>query len=228
MRRLIILMIAFGAGLAAYVFFGPPALNAETPVSVLTADRVLLLLPVSPSADRIVHDLRLELRHVAAGSTDPRIAAALDRVADDDDLLQQVAAQPADMFSSGRAAASATPLFEVSLSKERVVVTAITVELVPGYGSTASSRDHEDGHALINERIARRCAHEAFLYGIEHGYRGQQLINAMVALLNDAASPVQSRYHSYVGNAAYGQHTRYAEQALAEIPGCSFTQTASQ
>ena len=228
MHRLILVMIGFGVGLIAYILVGPPSLSADTPVTVLTADRVVLLLPVSPSVDRIIHDLRLELHNVAATATDPRVAAALDRVARDDDLLSGVATTPADMFKSGQAAASATPLFEVSLSKERVVVTSITVELIPGYGSTAGLKDHEDGHALINERVARRCAGDAFLHGIGHGDRGQGLVNTMVSFLNAAAAPVQNRYHGYVGNAAYGQHIAYAEQALAEVSGCAFSQPESR
>jgi hypothetical protein len=216
-------MIGFVAALLVLTMVNSWQLSADTPVTALAADEVVLLLPVSPSVDRIVGDLHQELAAVSAATTDPRIAAALDRLADDDVLLRDLAQHPVDMFASSEAAATATPYFDVSLSKERVVVTAITIELVPGYGSTAATRDHEDGHALINEKIVKRCAREAFEYGIEHGYQGQALAGTMMSLLFQATDPVHAKYHSYVHHAGYGQHIAYAQQALDDVPGCSFS-----
>lgn len=225
MRRALLPVIGFIGALLVVTVVNAGRLGADTPVTALAADRVVLLLPVSPSVDRIVADLRQELRSASTTTTDPRITAALDRLAGDDELLRDIADHPADMFASSEAVATATPFFDVSLSKERVVVTAITIELVPGYGSTAGSRDHEDGHALINEKIVKRCAREAFEYGIEHGYQGRALAGAMMSLLYQATDPVHAKYHSYVHYAGYGQHIAYAEKALDDVPGCSFSLT---
>lgn len=227
MRRALLPLIGFVGGLLAFTLIFSGQLSADTPVTVLTADRVVLLLPVAPSVERIVGDLRQELYAVSATTTDPRIAGALDRVAAADDLLREVAENPVDMFASSEAVATATPLFDVTLSKEQVVVTAITIELVPGYGATAGSRDHEDGHALINEKIAKRCARDAFQAGIAEGYQGQALINAITSLLYQAIDPVHAKYHSHVRYANYGQHIAYAEQALQEVSGCNFSLTPS-
>lgn len=223
MRRAIVPLAGIALGLLAFGMVNAARVSADTPVTVLAGDRVVLLLPVSPSVERIVGDLRLELQSISEQESDPRITRALDRVAGDDDLLHQVATTPADMFFSGTAVATATPVFDVDLGKDRVIVTTITVELVPAYGSTAGSREHEDGHALINEKIATRCARDALLYGLERGYQGQGLINTMVSLINLAADPVHARYHSYVGNASYGQHIPLAEESLGDVEGCQFS-----
>ncbi len=228
MRRLLLLTTSFALALFAMTLAGTPQVTAGTPVTVLAADRVVLLLPVSPTTDRIVTDLRAELFAMGTTETDPRIVSALQRAARDDGLLTSVAASPVDMFSSGAAIATATPLFDVSLSKERVIVTTITVELVPGYGSTATSRDHEDGHALINEKIADRCAAESLITALGTGYQGEDLIKAMSWLINQAADPVHTRYHTYVKSAEYGQHIRYAGQALQDVAGCQFNSSGNQ
>lgn len=220
MRRLIYLIAGFAIGLSGYALMSGPQVGAETPVAVLAADRVVLNLPVSPSVERIVTDLRNELAAMSTATTDPRIAAALERIGTDDQLLTLVAESPVEKFDNGEAVATATPLYDVRLDEERVVVTVVTVELVPGYGSTAGSRDHEDGHALINEKIAKRCSRDALLAAVDAGYQGQSLINYMVSLLYDSADPVHAKYHSYVVRANYGQHLRYAEQALNDVEGC--------
>ena len=125
------------------------------------------------------------------------------------------------MFDSGRAAATATAIYDVQLDPEIVTIVIATVELVPGYGSTASSREHEDGHALINRRVAQRCAAEALSESVRAGYRGTGLIGSIITQLSAAGDPVHARYHEYVDRAQYGQHIRAAERALTEITGCS-------
>ena len=124
------------------------------------------------------------------------------------------------MFDSGEAAATATAVYDIQLDRERVTVTVATVELVPAYGSTALSREHEDGHALINERVAKRCSGEAFRTGIDAGLQGDLLVNRMVFELSAAGNPVHEAYHRYVSSAGYGQHIRLAEQALRDVAGC--------
>jgi len=220
MRRLATGFLGFAIALLAVSLMSAGKVTADTPVTVLAADEVILHLPVSPSTDRIVDDLHLELQVVAAATNDSRISAALERIEDDDNLIRQVAATPAEMFDSGEAAATATAVYDIQLYNDEVVVTVITVELVPAYGSTARSREHEDGHALINEQIARRCADDALRAGVESGLQGQALINRMVAEISASGDPVHDVYHNYVRYARYGQHIRYAEQALDDVAGC--------
>ena len=74
---------------------------------------------------------------------------------------------------------------------------------------------------MITEKIATRCAGEALQTGVEAGYQGQSLINWMMLSIYDSTDPVHARYHSYVTTASYGQHIRYAEQALQDVDGCA-------
>jgi hypothetical protein len=212
--------IALAVGFLVLTLIRATEVSADTPVAVLAAGDIVLHLPVSPSVERIVADLHTELRDVSGASRDSRIAAALDRVEADEDLLRQVATTPVHMFDSGEAAATATAIYDIQLDAEKVVVTVITIELVPAYGSTAASREHENGHALINKKVARRCATEALRTGVGLGLQGQPLINSMVASISQAGSPVHEAYHRYVQNAGYGQHIRQAERALVDVPGC--------
>ena len=220
MRSLIIGAVGLAAAFVVLLALSSGRIDADTPVSVLTADEIILHLPVSPSIERIVADLHLELQAVAAASSDSRIEEALRRINDDDELLRAIATTPVDMFDNGEAAATATAVYDIQLEPERVTVTVATVELVPAYGSTARSREHEDGHALINRRVARRCASEALRTGVASGLQGDRLVNRMVIELSASGDPVHNAYHRYVANARYGQHIRLAEQALRDVPGC--------
>ncbi|MDJ0664506.1 MAG: hypothetical protein QNJ75_08085 [Acidimicrobiia bacterium] len=220
MRNLIVGAIGVAAAVVVVLALSSSGIDADTPVDVLIADEVVLHLPVSPSVERIVADLHLELVAVADSSSDSRVEAALRRIDDDNDLLRAIAASPVHMFDSGEAAATATAVYDIQLESDRVTLTVATVELVPAYGSTARSREHEDGHALINERVAERCAAEALQVGIASGLRGELLVNRMVAELSASGDPVHDVYHSYVHNADYGEHIRAAERALEDVPGC--------
>ena len=220
MRSLIVGVIGVAAAFVVLLALSSGRIAADTPVSVLASDEIILHLPVSPSVERIVADLHLELRDVARTATDPRVEAALLRIDADTDLLRQIATGPVHMFDNGEAAATATAVYDIQLDAERVTVTVATVELVPAYGSTARSREHEDGHALINEKVTRRCAGAALRSGVEAGFQGDSLVNWMVAELSNSGDPVHATYHRYVRNARYGQHIRFAEQALSEVTGC--------
>ncbi len=220
MRHLFVGVLGLIAAFIVVSLLSAARISADTPVTVLAADEVVLHLPVSPSIERIVSDLHLELQDGAAAARDSRISAALGRLNEDDELLRQVAVTPVAMFDSGEAAATATAVYDIQLDRERVTVTVITIELVPAYGSTARSREHEDGHALINERIAKRCAVESLQAAVGDGLQGAALIDRMVAEISASGDPVHAIYHNYVNNARYGQHIRYAEQALSDVPGC--------
>ena len=108
MRTLVFAIVGLAAALLTVSSLGAAGVQADTPVTVLGTDDVVLHLPVSPSVDRIVADLHTELRATARSAADTRVADALLRVDPDDDLLHQVAASPAEMFDNGEAAATAT------------------------------------------------------------------------------------------------------------------------
>lgn len=195
-------------------------ITLDTPITVVAAGDPVLLLPVSPDVDRIVGDLRNELNRLAGTANDPRVADALRQIAADDELLRSIANAPVEMFDSGRAAATATPVYDITLQPDGVTVVVATVELIPGYGATAISRDHEDGHALINRRVAARCAKTALADAVQAGRQGEALINGIIARLSTASENVHRRYHQYVANAGLGTHLREAERALIDVPGC--------
>jgi hypothetical protein len=198
-----------------------PTVGADTRVEVLAAEDPVLNLPISPNIDRVVADLEVELQRLAAAEPDPRIAEALLRISDNDSTLRGVATTPVDMFDSGRAAATATPVYDIEIKPDLVTVVVTTVELVPAYGATAVSRDHEDGHALINRSVARRCADDALADGVHSGLRGNSLIRHMMAFISREADAVHSEYHNSLSGASYGTHQRIAERALAEVSPCT-------
>ena len=220
MRRTILFLVALLTAAFAVTAARNGAIAADTPVQVLAADNVILRLPVSPSVDRIVGDLEVELTRLATAATDPRLATALERMATDRALLRHVATSPVERFDAGIAAATATAVYDVVLDPDTVTVVVATVELVPGYGSTAGSREHEDGHALINKTVALRCAAAGLANLVGSGQQGNTLINGLINYLSDASDPVHSTYHTYVKRARYGEHIRYAERALDEVDSC--------
>ncbi len=220
MRRFVATTIVLMAALGLFSVWNATVIAADTPVVVLGADPIILRLPKSPSVERVTSDLIGELDALAARESDIRVSDALERIGADIELLRAVATTPVDMFDNGEAAATATPVYDVMLDPERVVVTVATVELVPGFGSTAASREHEDGHALINLSIARGCAADALATSVNNGRQGAALINSVITYLVDASAPVHALYHQYVDYAQYGQHVRFARQALDEITGC--------
>ena len=119
MTRLFIGVFGFAAAIFAVSVMSASHVSADTPVTVLSADEVILNLPVNPSTDLIVAALHEELGMVAAASRDTRIAAALERVDGDDGLVRQVAATPSEMFGNGEAAATATALYDIQLWERR-------------------------------------------------------------------------------------------------------------
>ncbi len=219
MRRIVLLVVGLALALLV-ISVNAKRITADTPITVIAAGDPVLLLPVSPDIDRIVGDLRIEVERLAATATDPRVAAAFYALAADEALLRSVASAPVEMFDSGRAAATATPVYDVTLDPDGVTVVVTTVELIPGYGATAISRDHEDGHALINRRVAARCAEDALVAAVEGGRQGEALIDAIIEGLSSASQSVHHRYHQYVTNTGPGMHLREAERALADVPGC--------
>ncbi|MDJ0924780.1 MAG: hypothetical protein QNJ77_09465 [Acidimicrobiia bacterium] len=218
-KRLAILTVAIVGTMWLLLGTGS-AITTDTPVLVLAADDPVLRLPVSPSVERIVDDLAVELNALAAAEPDQRIADSLRRLSSDESLLHQIAASPVEMFDGGTAAATATAVYDVSLDPDLVTVVVATVELIPAYGSTAAAHDHEDGHALINRTVARRCAAAAVAESVNQGRQGAALIDGIISYLSSKSDGVHAMYHSYVASARYGEHIRHAEQALADVAVC--------
>jgi hypothetical protein len=214
------LLMVVIAGLLLLLGSGTGTVAADTPVAVLPGGDIVLTLPVSPSVDRITSDLARELRQLAASATDTRLSEALARMAANPELLRQVATSPADMFDTGEAIATATAIYDSDLDPAVVTVVIANVELVPGYRSTAVSKDHEDGHALINRTMAIRCSSAGLATLVDAGHQGERLINGLVSYLSAASTPVHEEYHNLVGGAVYGQHMARAQEALAEATAC--------
>ena len=219
MRRTALLVLGLALVLLL-VSINARRITVDTPITVVAAGDPVLFLPVSPDVDRIVGDLRDELDRLAGEAKDPRVADALRQIAADDELLRSIADAPVEMFDSGRAAATATPVYDITLQPDGVTVVVATVELIPGYGATAISRDHEDGHALINRRVAARCARAAMAEAVQEGRQGEALIDGIITGLSTASESVHLRYHQYVANAGLGTHLQEAERALIDVPGC--------
>ena len=220
MRRAIVVGLSLAGGLWLLVGLLGPQVTADTPTVVVPADDVILLLPVAPPVDRIVADLSTEFLWLAATSTDSRIAESFGRFAEDHDLLRQVATTPVEMFDSGQVAATATPVFDVNLRSGQVTVVVTTVELIPGYGPTAISRDHEDGHALINRVMTQRCADDALAASLRAGRNGEAIIDGMVAFITSGADSAHELYHGYAAGGNLGEHTAHAWRALTETEQC--------
>jgi hypothetical protein len=221
MRRLAFVVLGLAVGFyLAVTNLVATRVAPDTPVTVLAADSIILKLPVSPDVSRITADLAAALGAAADRATDDRLRNALRGWQEDERFLAQIAVSPTEKFDSGEAIATATPIYDVQLDPDEITVVVLTVELVPGYGSTAGSREHEDGHALINRRITYRCAAEIVAASVEDGNQGGTLIYDVIVRLDAANDPVHEQYHVYVKNASYGQHTRAAERALDEVEGC--------
>jgi len=221
MRRVIVIGLGFVGALWLATGLLGPQVTADTPVVVVAADDVILLLPVAPPVDRIVADLGNAFRELAAASTDSRVADSFGRIAADTELLEQVATAPVEMFDTGQAAATATPVFDVDLAADQVTVVMTTVELIPAYGATAISRDHEDGHALINRILTQRCADDALAASLRTGRNsGEELIGGIIDFITSVAHTAHDRYHEYVTGVGLGQHTAQAWRALAETDLC--------
>ncbi len=220
MCRIVAATIVLMAALGLIFVWKGTAIAADTPVVVLGTEPIILRLPQSSSVERVTSDLVGELDAVASRESDIRVTDALQRIAADVELLRAVATAPVDMFDNRKAAATATPLYDIMLDPEMVVVTVATIELVPGFGSTATSREHADGHALINLAVARRCAADALAASVNDRRQGAALIDGIITHLVDSSAPVHALYHQYADHAQYGQHVRFARQAIDEVTGC--------
>ena len=179
------------------------------------ADTVRVILPVDPGRERILSELTLALRKEAQQATSPLLREGLTAAADDTAQLQDVARLVAADFASGQVAAVAVALYEVDVTDERVTIAAITAEIVPQYAGIGVSIDHEKGHAIINEEIARACG-RVVAQRLSSTRRGESLEAAIRNELWRIGGDAHDTYHAAVNPNPPSNHSPFARKA-AEV-----------
>jgi hypothetical protein len=208
---LIVLLVV--AGIATQRALGPDV-DPDVPVMVRTADPVRVLLPSTPKAADIEARSRIALTTAAGDLTGP-IADEIRAIATDDEYMEWVAESGAEAFAAERAAALAYPLYSVIVTDSLVTITAVTLELLPQHFALGASIGHENGHALINETIARECGPAVVAELAAGRRRGAGLENAVENLLFDIGSDAHARYHEVVNNGVYPRYVEAAREAAA-------------
>lgn len=183
------------------------------PVVVYAADPVRVVLPISANEDLIVNGLRDSLEERAKATANPIVRQQLLRLREGEERLDRIATRSVQRFDSGQAAALAFSLYSAEVSREDVTIVSVTAELIPNYRGLAKSRDHEDGHALINSELARRCGPGITQRLIARGLGGAWLENAIITELHDVGDVAHDVYHLLVENATLGAHQRHARTA---------------
>jgi hypothetical protein len=193
-----------------------PAIDPEVGVRVIAADPVRLVLPIDPDRTTIVAGLTAKLAAAAAAESDPVLSRELERISDDTEYLTWLADTGVDYFASGKAIALAYALYNVDISGDPVILTSITTELVPQYGSVGYSADHENGHAFINAEIARRCGRGVIREAAAAGLRGESARATIISELRSVGDRAHDVYHSYVNGGFVSSHLRFARKAADE------------
>jgi hypothetical protein len=193
-----------------------PSVDPNVGVRVVAADPVRLVLPINPERNVIIAGISGELRAAADAESSPALRRELDRIAGDTEYLTWMAETGVDYFESGKAVALAYALYNVDITKDPVVLTSVTAELVPQYGSVGYSADHENSHAFINEEVARRCGPGIVREAATEGLRGHRLEATIITELRTVGDRAHGIYHSHVNSGYITNHTRYARQATEE------------
>lgn len=187
------------------------------PVVVYAADPVRVVLPISASENLIVGGLQDSLEERAKATANPIVREQLLRLRESKDRLDRIASRSVQRFDSGQAAALAFSLYSAEVTSEDVTIVSVTAELIPNYRGLAKSRDHEDGHALINSELARRCGPGIAHRLIARGLGGAWLENAIIVELHEVGDAAHDVYHLLVQNATLGAHQRHARAATDQI-----------
>jgi hypothetical protein len=216
MRATLLLALVVVATLIGLNRVAGPSVDPHVAVRVVAADPVRLVLPVSPDHNMIIAGISGELRAAAAAEPSPDVAAELDRIAADTEYLSWLADTAVDYFESGEAVALAYSLYNVDITKDPVILTSVTAELVPQIGSVGYSADHENGHAYINEEIARRCGGDIVRGAAAEGLRGGALEATIISELRAVGNHAHNLYHGYVNSGYVTNHIKYARQAAEE------------
>lgn len=216
MKATLLLVVVAFAGLIWLNRAAGPSVDPGVGVRVIAADPVRLVLPINPDPNIIVAGISGELRAAADSESSPALSQELDRIAGDTEYLTWLADTGASHFASGEAVALAYALYNVDITKDPVVLTSVTAELVPQYGSVGYSADHENGHAFINEEVARRCGGAIVREAATAGLRGSRLEATIIAKLREVGDRAHGIYHGYVNSGYVTNHIRYARQAAEE------------
>jgi hypothetical protein len=193
-----------------------PSVDPDVAVRVVAADPIRLVLPINPEANAIVAGMSGELRAAADAAPNRTLSRELDRIAADTAYLTWLADTGVDYFSSGKAVALAYSLYNVDITTDPVVLTSVTAELVPQYGSVGYSADHEDGHAYINEEVARRCGGGIVRGAAADGLRGGRLEATIISELRTVGDRAHNIYHGYVNGGFVSNHLSHARRAAEE------------
>ena len=196
-----------------------PGTNAS--VRALTTAPVRVELDFSPDPAEVASTLVNSLTAAAAASAIPEIADELESLAEDADFVDDLATRTVERLRAD-AAALAFSTTSVTGSGSQVTIIGITVEMLPRGRRDVISRDHEDGHAAINNGIVQRCGSRIVGFEIESGATGNDLvteINDHIGLLEDQA---HAQYHVDVSDGVFGSHGRAADRAIEAIErsGC--------
>lgn len=217
MRRLLVFALVTVTVVLLATRFEADRPIPEGPLRVVTGDPVRVVLPVGASVAVIsqrAHDAVLAAAEAENGT---EMRAELARLAADDATLREIAETGHDALSSGRAAALAFPWFRVDASGDRLIVHAMTIELVPASAQIALSRDHEDGHAEVNDQLALRCGPGFATEVVDQGLRGARLEHAITTSLITVANEAHDVYHGLVRGAPVGSHVGFARQAASQV-----------
>jgi hypothetical protein len=209
----VVIVLLVVAGIATQRALGPDV-DPDVPVMVRTADPVRVLLPSAPEAADIETRSRIALI-TAADDLTGLIADEIRAIAADDEYMEWVAESGAEAFAAERAAALAYPLYSAIVTDALVTITAVTLELLPQHFALGASIGHENGHALINETIARECGPAVVAELAAGRRRGAGLENAVENLLFDIGSDAHARYHEVVNNGVSPRYVEAAREAAA-------------
>ena len=191
--------------------------EADALVRVVTADPVRVELAASPTHGEISSGLRYELERAAGTEVNPALVEAMTSLAGNEGYLADLAGRAINEFENGNAGALAYAFYEVAVAADSLTITSVTAELLPRRPSMAVSIAHEDGHAYINDIIARRCgplvAHEL----IEAGERGGSLRASVINTLLEIGDQAHDQYHLSVDDSRLGAHARAARVAADSV-----------
>jgi hypothetical protein len=189
----------------------------DGPLRVVTGEPVRVVLPVNASPADIAARTTAAIDTAAQSARTPEMRAELVRLAADRSAIRRIGSEGHASLASGEAAALAFPWFRVDASTDRLTIYTVTVELIPGLPGMAVNRDHEDGHAEVNDQLALRCGPRLAEEHIGAGRRGAALEAAIAGELRSLAEAAHDLYHSLVEGASLGTHLRRAREAGATV-----------
>jgi hypothetical protein len=193
-----------------------PAVTSATPVLTRSADPIRVILPAEPNATTIsgyVYNALVNAAKEESGS----LSADLRTMSKDGALLDWIASSGSQRFASDEAAALAYPLYRVVVAADRVTITSATVELLPQYWNLGGSIAHEDGHAEINEILAKECGRFLAVDLSRSGRRGAALEAAIENALYELGNDAHGYYHTVVNGARSPRHAQAARDAAQTV-----------